>query len=183
MTKQEIRKKHLALRANLKNRHTADKKIVSRFILQDAYQNAKTVMLYLSYKSEPDTWRLARKVLSDGKRLCAPVTKAGGEMDCFLIRDIDNLSQSSMGIYEPLPTDPVQPDEIDVIVVPGCAFSENGFRIGYGGGYYDRYLLKTHAVTYGFFYECLKAEFTPEPTDVPLHYIITEQNLYEKKKG
>lgn len=183
MTKQEIRKKHLALRASLKNRHEADKKIVSRFILQEAYQNAKTVMLYLSYKSEPDTWHLAQKVLADGKRLCAPVIKAGGEMDCFIIRDLHNLSLSAMGIYEPFPTEPVQPDEIDVIVVPGCAFSENGFRIGYGGGYYDRYLPKTHAVTYGFFYECLKAEFIPEATDVPLHYIITEQNLYEKKKG
>ena len=183
MTKQEIRKKHLALRADLKNRPDADKKICSRFLSQEAYKQAKTVMIYLSYKSEPDTWRLARHILSDGKRLCAPVCKSGGEMDCFLIRDPENLCLSDMGIYEPFPTEPVQPDEIDVIVVPGCAFSEKGFRIGYGGGYYDRYLPKTHAVTYGFFYECLKADFTPEPTDFPLHYIITEQHLYEKKKG
>lgn len=183
MTKQEIRKKHLALRANLKKRPEADKKILSRFLSQEAYKQAQTIMTYLSYKSEPDTWHLVRQILSDGKQLCAPVCKPDGEMDCFLIRDTENLRLSDMGIYEPLPAEPVQPDEIDLIVVPGCAFSDEGYRIGYGGGYYDRYLPKTRAVTYGFFYECLKAEFTPESTDIPLHYIITEQHLYEKKKG
>ncbi len=183
MTKSQIRKKHLALRASMKNRKEADAHILERFLSQEAYQNAETIMIYLSYKSEPDTWHLARRILADGKRLCAPICKAKGEMNSFLIRDPDNLCLSDMGIYEPFPTEPIPPEEIDVIVVPGCAFSEDGFRIGYGGGYYDRYLPGTRAVTYGFFYEALKAEFTPEPTDIPLHYIITEQNIYEKKKG
>ena len=68
--------------------------------------------------------------------------------------------------------------EKGVIIVPGCAFTQNGYRLGYGGGYYDRYLPKTRAFTCGFFYEALKTEFLPEKTDIPLHAVITEEQIY-----
>ncbi|MBQ7792732.1 MAG: 5-formyltetrahydrofolate cyclo-ligase, partial [Clostridia bacterium] len=85
---------------------------------------------------------------------------------------------SEKGILEPPRQKPVLPEDIDFIIVPGCGFTETGYRLGYGGGFYDRYLPKTNAVTCGFFYEALRTEFIPEETDIPLDIILTEKNIY-----
>ncbi len=178
MTKQEIRKESLKKRVELTNRAAMDTAIHRRFLAQDFYQNAKTIMTYLSYKSEPDTHALIKQMLADSKRVCAPVCGEKGQMESFAFSDFALLAPSRMGILEPPKDRLVLPEEIDLIIVPGCAFEEHGFRLGYGGGYYDRYLPKTRAITCGFFYEALKTAFPPEETDVPLHAIITEKNIY-----
>lgn len=178
MTKQEIRKHALALRNTLPDRNEKDVLIQNRLYLQPFYQNAKTVMVYLSYQSEPDTLRMVAQMLQDHKTLCAPVCGENGHMESFRFDCFDVLSPSHMGILEPPKAEIVFPDQIDLIFVPGCAFNDSGYRIGYGGGYYDRYLPRTTATTCGLFYEALKQDFTPEQTDVPLDYIITEHTLY-----
>lgn len=178
MTKQEIRKENLKRRSRLLGREEKNKTICQRFLSLAQYRAASTVMIYLSYRSEPDTHALATQILQDGKRLCAPVCGQNGLMDSYVFSDLSSLSPSEMQILEPPRDKPVLPDEIDLIVVPGCAFNESGYRLGYGSGYYDRYLRRTHAFTCGFFYDALKTDFTPEETDVPLHCIITETRIY-----
>lgn len=178
MTKQELRSASLKKRAAIPNRAVLDTKIHQRLLAQDFYAQAKTIMTYLSYKSEPDTHALIEKMLVSGKTLCAPVCSAAGYMESYAFSVFSVLTPSATGILEPPKDRLILPEDIDLILVPGCAFSPQGHRLGYGGGYYDRYLAKTNAITCGLFYEALQAEFLPEKTDVPLHYIMTEQNLY-----
>lgn len=178
MTKKECRKQNLHLRAQIENRKQADEKMQEILFSQPFFKNAKTVMTYLSYRSEPDTLEIVKHLLSKRVRVCAPVCNKNGQMDAYLFSSLSDLTISAMGILEP-PTDSlVSPDEIDLILVPGCGFTENGHRLGYGGGYYDRYLPKTCATTCGLCYECLKTDFLADETDVPLDYIITEKRLY-----
>lgn len=178
MKKAELRKKALSLRASMIDRTKRDEKIHRAFLNSESYQNANTIMTYLSYKSEVDTHALISKMLEDGKTLVAPVCLEKGLMEAFRFDDIHSLTPSAMGILEPPKTNLVLPENIDFIIVPGCAFTEEGYRLGYGGGYYDRFLPKTNATTCGFFYEALKTDFTPDETDIPLTMIITEENFY-----
>ena len=178
MTKQEIRRENLKKRAALFARDSLDDKIHAQLLAQPFYQNARVIMTYISYKSEVDTLRLIQKMNFDKKILCAPVCAPNGEMDAFLFSEIKELTKNSLGILQPPRQNLVLPEEIDLVLVPGCAFCENGYRIGYGGGYYDRYLPKTRATTCGLFYEALKTTFSPEETDIALDFIITEEKLY-----
>ncbi len=181
MTKQEIRKRNLKIRYELSGRKDKDKKILENLLSADFYKNARTVMTYVSYKSEVDTTGLIQNMLKDKKRLCAPVCFENGIMEAFEFFDFGDLKTSKLGISEPETKIKVLPEEIDLIIVPGCAFNEEGFRIGYGGGFYDRYLKNTKSVTCGLFYEALRTDFSPDKTDIPLKFIITEENIYKFK--
>ena len=178
MNKQEIRKKSLAIRASIQNRAEKDLKIHLAFLNSEIYQSANVIMTYLSYKSEVETISLLEKMRDDGKTVLAPVCKDGGEMDAHLVRSKDDLAPSKFGILAPIHTEIFSPEQIDLVICPGCAFTEDGYRLGYGGGYYDRFLPKTKAVSCGFFYESLKTAFPPEGTDTPLDIIITEETVY-----
>lgn len=178
MNKQELRKENLKKRRLLTERKEKDLTIAEQFLSLKEYQTAKTVMTYLSYNSEPDTLELTKQMLQDGKTVCAPVCGTSGQMESYAFSDCSVLNRSAMGILEPPKDKLILPKEMDLIIVPGCAFTQNGYRLGYGGGYYDRYLPKTRAFTCGFFYEALKTEFLPEKTDIPLHAVITEEQIY-----
>lgn len=178
MTKQEIRQKSLALRAAIFNRAEKDLKIQNAFLETESYQNAKTIMTYLSYKSEVDTITLLEKMLQDGKTVLSPVCKENGEMEAHLVSSKEDLAPGKFGILVPSGKAVISPEKIDLVICPGCAFTEKGFRLGYGGGYYDRFLPKTKAVTCGFFYEDLKTSFVPDETDIPLDMIVTEKTIY-----
>ncbi len=179
MKKQKLRKQSLALRARLTDRPARDMAIKGTFLAQPFYRDAKVIMTYLSYLSEPDTHALVSDMLAAGKTVCAPVCGEKGEMEAYAFSSFSQLAPSKMGILEPKTDKQIFPGEIDVIIVPGCAFCDGGYRLGYGGGYYDRYLPRTNAVTCGFLYEPLKINFTPDKTDIPLDYIITEQRIYQ----
>ena len=178
MNKQDIRKENLKKRRLLQNREEKDKAILERFLSLAQYKTAKTVMTYLSYKSEPDTLGIVSRMLADGKTVCAPVCFGNGRMEAYAFEDAGVLMPSSLGILEPPKQRRISPAEIDLNIVPGCCFNGKGYRIGYGGGYYDRYLQNFRGVTCGLFYDCLKTEFLAEKTDIPLHYIITEKRCY-----
>lgn len=178
MTKQQIRRESLKKRAQMAQKGAADEQIRKRLLSQPFLKNAATVMTYLSYNSEPDTLTLVKWMLSEGKNVCAPVCYAGSRMDACQFRSFSELKSSKMGFLEPLQTHIVPPEQIDLVIVPGCAFNSRGHRIGYGKGFYDRFLPKTSAVTCGLFYEALKTDFNEEETDIPLQFIITEEATY-----
>ena len=178
MTKQQIRSENLKKRRQMENRDVLDGKIRRRILSQPFYKSAETVMTYLSYNSEPDTLALVKIMLAEGKTVCAPVCGEGGRMEASRFQSFSELKPSKMGILEPPETRLVPPQQIDLILVPGCGFNSRGHRIGYGRGFYDRFLPKTSAVTCGLFYELLKTDFNEEKTDIPLQFIITEKTVY-----
>ncbi|MBQ3225505.1 MAG: 5-formyltetrahydrofolate cyclo-ligase [Clostridia bacterium] len=185
MTKQEMRKEFLARRAKLtaEERVAASREIAKRVLSLSAVIRAKTVMCYVSFREEVETKELIEALLSLGKTVCVPLCNAKTlKMTAHRIEDFSELCAGAYGILEPKGCPEVAKDSIDCILVPGAAFGRNFHRIGYGKGYYDRFLSSAKtAVTVGLCYEETLAEVVPyEATDVPLSFIVTEREVLSK---
>lgn len=177
MTKEEIRKIVLEARRNVIERRKKDSEILLRLTETQIYKQAKTIMTYISYNNEVDTLFLIDQMIKDGKTLCAPKCIDAHTIEARKFGSRSELKAGAYGILEPT-GDVVT--HIDLILVPGVAFNERCHRIGYGAGYYDRFLEKNKAITCGLFYEVQRADFLEEKTDIGLDYIITEKRVYEK---
>ena len=138
-----------------------------------------SVMLYLNMRSEVETTGLLEGLLESGKQVCAPVVDT--ERLELIPRRIQCLKTAfvrhAYGMLEPSEACPIFPIEhLQLIVVPGIAFDRKGYRLGYGTGFYDRFLMKCpHAVTIGLAYRVQLVEDTfPQAWDVPVQHIFTE---------
>ncbi len=142
-----------------------------------AILEAKTVFLYLSFGSEVETLALTKKLLALGKEIavprCDPQTKT---MTAVRLTDFQQLRPGSYGILEPAPDAPViSKEEIDLCLVPGLAFDQEGYRLGYGGGYYDKFLKDFSGKKLGLaFLECLTDRLPREEFDLPVDAVITD---------
>lgn len=110
-----------------------------QFLETDAYKNAKSVYGYLPYNQEVRTWALLEQALKDGKKIAVPKVY-GDEMRFIYLDDLAAISQGYCGIPEPIADGPVADDPTALVLMPGLAFDKEGHRIGYGGGFYDRFL-------------------------------------------
>lgn len=157
-------------------------RICERALALPEYRKAKRVLSYASLLGEVQTQSLNLRVLSDGKELYLPRVLRGRAMEALRVTDIRSLRPGAMGIPEPEPGAPVDPMELDLIFVPGIAFDREGGRIGFGGGYYDRYLPGTRAVRVALAFEMQMIEDTcAEPHDQTMHAILTEDGIYGGK--
>ena len=180
--KKVLRKQYLALRMSKSSSYLLEssKKIIDKLCASKEFLRAETIMVYVSFRNEVDTLPLIKMLLSQKKRVCVPLCNSS---DCSMtareITEFSDLSKGSYGILEPKETSPiVSKNDIDFLIVPGCAFSQDGHRIGYGKGYYDRFLKETDAYTCGLCYDfCLLKTLPTEKTDVPLNMIITQNNI------
>lgn len=120
------------------------------------------ILCYASFGSEFNTWGLMEWALQKKIRIYLPRLR-GKEMDFFEVKDLKVLEQHSFGMEEPAAEgEPYEPCERDLILVPGLAFDQEGGRLGYGGGYYDRYLTKyPKPMTLGLSYTCQILEKIP----------------------
>ncbi len=143
--KKQLRKKIIQKRDRLSRQEIEAKSlaIAQNFSRLEAYQKARTIMVFVSFGSEVDTRPLVEKSLAAGKAVLVPRTvKEKRELIPSRLLDWDkDLSPGEYGIMEPLPqrTRPRDPESIDLLMVPGVAFDHSGRRLGYGGGYYDRF--------------------------------------------
>lgn len=144
----------------------------------EQYRWAKSLYAYLSFNQEVRTRPILRRAWADGKRVAVPKVR-GDEMRFIWIDGFDRLApQGPFGIPEPIDDGPVADDEAALVLMPGLAFDPAGHRVGYGGGYYDRYLRAhpghpTVALCYGFqLYDHLKAE----PHDVSVDLVIASRD-------
>lgn len=186
--KKALRKEILTKRKNIDTaeKEEMDKKILDRFFESKYYKEAKKIFIYISYDSEIDTIKIIDKAFKDGKKIYVPRTEFESRlMDAVEITSFDNLIKSSYGILEPSINTPyINPNELDLIVVPGVAFDKKGGRMGYGAGFYDRYFKKINknniekitklALAYDF--QVLE-EVPMSAQDVPVDYIITEKEF------
>ena len=147
-------------------------------------QGFDAVMLYLNMRSEVETTGLLEGLLNSGKQVCAPVVDT--ERLELVPRRIQNLKTEVVrhpyGMLEPSTACPIFPTEqLQLIIVPGIAFDCNGYRLGYGKGFYDRFLTKCpHVVAIGLAYQIQLVEDTfPQTWDVPVQHIFTETGRIE----
>ena len=181
--KAEIRRLYMRHREALdrRYRHEASLAIVARLTAWEPLLQAGRVMTYLSFNAEVETFPLVRHLFAEGKSVAVPYIHQGAKN--LIPAEINNLERDlqvgPLGILEPRPEhlQPLDPKVIDVHVVPGVVFDDVGFRIGYGKGYYDRFLLmrSRHSVVVGAAFDLQLAESVPhEIFDIPMDFIVTE---------
>lgn len=117
----------------------ASARLCQLFFETEAYQKAKTVYSYLPYNQEVRTVPILERAVADGKAVAVPKVY-GDTMRFIYITSMDQTAPSSMGIPEPVADEPVANDPTALVLMPGLAFDKEGHRIGYGGGFYDKFL-------------------------------------------
>ena len=157
---------------------TMDLALTERLLQHPFYQGAKVIATYLSFSHEFQTQELIEQALKDGKKVLIPKTYPKGRMD-FVVYHPQQLVKTSFGLLEPQgDLEVVDAFQIDLIHVPGLVFTTEGYRIGYGGGYYDRYLKHFSGHTFSTIYPCQIQDFIPEKHDIPVQEVlIDERNL------
>lgn len=183
-TKKQIRQEVLALRKALDENERARKtaEIILNIRRLPEFEEAKQVLLFVGYGSEPDTLTLIKECLKTGKKVFCPVVLRD-EMEFYQILDAAELTEGYMGIMEPEPEDlrKYVPGDKDFMLLPGTAFDREGNRIGYGKGFYDKYLAQGFSgnqAAAAFSFQVLENGRIPaEPTDRKIKCIVTEQEI------
>lgn len=152
-----------------------DQALTDQFLKHPFYQEANTIATYLSFPHEFQTQELIEKALKDGKKVLIPKTYPKGRMD-FVVYNLQQLVKTSFGLLEPQGNlEVVDTSQIDLIHVPGLAFTREGYRIGYGGGYYDRYLEHFTGHSMSTIYPCQVQQFMPENHDIPVQEVLVDE--------
>lgn len=152
-----------------------DQALTERLLQHPFYQEAKVIASYLSFPHEFQTQEMIEQALKDGKKVLIPKTYPKGRMD-FVVYDPQQLVKTSFGLLEPQgDLEVVDASQIDLIHVPGLAFMTEGYRIGYGGGYYDRYLEHFSGHTFSTIYPCQIKDFIPEKHDIPVQEVLIDE--------
>jgi 5-formyltetrahydrofolate cyclo-ligase len=191
MSKQRLRKKFLAAREQLPPpvRAGYNVEITKRLLQLPAYHRAKVILGYMNFGSEYASEQWILQVLSSGKRLLLPkVNKDTNLLDLYWVNDPNSQLQSGLwGIREPIieRCEPLREiNEVEFVLLPGVAFSPNGARLGYGGGFYDRLLeyapLSMARVAAAFGVQ-IAAQIPQDRTDIKVEIIVTEQETIECK--
>lgn len=172
--KKTLRKETIAAMKRLPEsvKTQADEQLTQRLLELPAFQEAKTLATYLSMGHEFSTASLIQAALELGKRVCVPRTYPQGRME-FVEYDPDILEKTRFGLLEPNEKGKlVDQAEIDLIHVPGLVFQSKGYRIGYGGGYYDRYLADFAGKTVSTIYSIQQGDFQPEAFDQAVQEVL-----------
>lgn len=113
--------------------------LCKRVLQTSAYRHAETIYCYLPFNQEVNTLPLLRQALSEGKKIALPKC-FGREMRFICVSDLTRVQASPFGAPEPVDDGPIAKDPAALVILPGLAFDPRGYRLGYGGGYYDRFL-------------------------------------------
>jgi len=143
------------------------------FTASQAYKDAKTIYGYLPYNQEVRTIPMLEQALRDGKRVAVPKVY-GDDMKFIYMTDLSLIEKSDFGIPEPIADEPVADDPTALVLMPGLAFDREGHRIGYGGGFYDRFLAAepnhpTVALCYAF---QMLPKLETEEFDIPVDCVL-----------
>jgi len=185
MKKEEIRKKILSLRDSQteEEMRTKSELIQKRVFNLPEFKKAKTILFYVSMRSEVRTEQMIKQALKQGKRIVVPKSNVK-ERKLILseLKDFDELESGTFNIPEPKKEffRLVSPEELDLIIVPGVVFDKDGDRIGYGMGFYDNFLssLKKRIPVVGLAYELqIVDDITVHDKDVTVDKVVTEERI------
>ncbi len=189
-----LRRRILALRSQLttKERAHLENQLVKRLFTLPALQEYNTFFVYCNYQTEVSTQALIDRLLLMGKTVCVPLVEPkNSAMEAVVLTDPKKeLIPGYRGIPEPapslIPERILPPGRIEVAFIPGSVFDERGNRLGYGGGFYDRFL--THrapqALRMGLAFSCQVIDRIPQQAhDVPMDMVITEKKILSWPRG
>ncbi len=176
--KKSIRKLYKSIRNSIdeSKKTESDRRIFTRFINSPDYQNSDLILIYVSFGSEADTKDIIEYSLNNNKRVAVPHCDEKN-MSFFEIKTLEELKTGKFGIptVETGNNLPVNSFENALCVVPGVCFDLKGNRVGYGGGFYDRFLCEHKIPTVALTYEiCLCDNIPYEEYDVKIDALVTE---------
>lgn len=188
-SKAAIRKRFLTKRDSLTpdERDHKSSHIHARLLSLDECIQARTCLLYASFRNEVTTDPLIPAMIQQGRRVALPITDRSSQRLLLyeITNEVDDLVISTYGIREPRPGKHalIDPDEIDLFIVPGVAFDASGTRLGFGGGYYDRLLsgVTGKAIVALAFEIQIASQLPCEAFDIKMKKIITERRVIDCK--
>lgn len=179
--KDELRREALRKRAALPDREERDRAIFEAVSALPQYRNAQRLLFYVSVGSEPDTRRLLRAALEEGREVYAPFCPPGdGDMRFCRVRALSELRPGRFGIPEPDPALEREGGwEGALVLTPGAVFDRRGYRLGYGKGYYDRFLAGKELESVGLCYrELVLPRLPAEEHDRRVRLLATEDGIF-----
>lgn len=187
--KKTIRKNMLYLRDRMTETELADKSTQIHKLLNsvNAYHTALWFMSYVSFGNEVNTTKIINKLFEKKRKVAVPVCiSETNQIVASQIFDLDKLIPSLFGILEPDKEQllPIDPKKLEIVLVPGLAFDIHGNRVGYGKGYYDRFLihLNPNSLKIGLAYDFqLLDEIPSNSYDIPVDIIVTDKRIIDIK--
>lgn len=180
MLKKEVRQEVLQqltkLSAQPELKEKTQEKLRERLFKSEEWQRASVIGITLSMNKELDTAPIIQRALLENKRVGIPVTFEKGRMIFCEYQLGDPLEETSFGVLEPVKQLDIPKKEIDLLLVPGVAFSTEGYRVGFGGGFYDRYLVDFKGTTCSLVFTVqLRDDWEPNQYDLPVNKLIIER--------
>lgn len=179
MNKEIIRKKYIEIRKNIENKDVKSEIIFNKLISLDLYKEANVIALYNNLKSEVDTSKLIKYSLKIGKTVLLPRV-VNNNLKFYKVTFNDELIKSSFGVFEPSENENnyVSSKKINLMIVPGVCFDKSKNRMGFGKGYYDRYLENTNINTIGIcFDEQIVSKLPVNKNDIRMKMIVSDSKV------
>lgn len=188
-SKAQLRAKHKQIRSRLSHSKKAllDQKLSERVLGCEEYSRSVTVFAFISKDIEVDTSLIIADALAKGKRLAVPRCNSDGKtLTFYYISSTADLTCGAFGILEPDVNKcaAAKKSDADLILVPGLAYDRRGYRIGFGKGFYDRFLSDAECPTLGLCYSCcVEEELTADEHDLPVGLLITDSFTIHTQRG
>lgn len=180
--KKLLRQNMLALRSQLNADYVikSDQAIVKQILNSSIYQDSNVIFCFMSMEGEVNTRPIIEDALSKGKTVCVPKVISKGRMEAFQTESLSDFNLSSFGIQEPKEGSKlIDPQLIELGIIPNIVVSKDGFRLGYGGGFYDRYLLRSNMYRLAVCRDQLVQDQIPvESHDQQLDAVATESGIH-----
>lgn len=175
MSKRTLRQKTINLMKQFmkqKNKQEADQYLSDHFFNTDEYRQSQRIGIVLSMPHEVNTYPIVQQMIEDGKTVFVPETNyQTKEMTFKHVDDLTHIAPDDKGINH-VNTETEITNNLDLVVVPGVVFNNIGYRIGYGGGYFDKFLSNNKQTTISLLYDFQMNSFEPEAHDEPVEKII-----------
>lgn len=173
MKKEFLRKKYKEKRDNIKNKVTKDNLIYQKVINNKDILSSKTLLIYISINSEVDTIKIINYFLNT-KNIAVPKIIDNDMFFCY-ITNLNDLTSGKYNIPEPTNENIVTDFDNSICIVPGICYDKENYRVGYGKGYYDRFLSKNKIKTIGLCYkECMIEKIDNDKYDYKIDEVITD---------
>ncbi len=184
--KEAIRSEYKKERLLLKGKEKKSRQICEAVLSSEIYTEAGQILCFYPIKEEPDIRQIAEHALADGKRVALPVCRDEERgMSFYYIKSLKALRKGKFGIPEP---DTMSAEEVKdfsnaLVLVPGIVFDKAGYRLGYGGGYYDKFFgeKERHSLVGICYGEMLKNNLPHTENDIRVNYICTETGINKVK--